>query len=117
MDVKDWKNVILNKILSIFKTNSTPGVKLKIGTVELIFHSFFKYLVILEAALWKTPVFHSYFQTYFQRTKVNILSIDLFSLLPGTRKKNVVRFSKHLPPIPWLAQFKNTWPPAGTSNN
>ena len=27
VDVKDWKKVILKIILSIFKTNSTPGEK------------------------------------------------------------------------------------------
>ena len=32
--------------MSIFKTNSTPEEKWKIGTVKLIFHVFSKYLVI-----------------------------------------------------------------------
>ena len=46
MDVKDWRNVILNKILSIYKTNLIPGEKWKVGTAKLIFHVFPKYLVI-----------------------------------------------------------------------
>ena len=87
MDVKDWKNVILNKILSIFKINSTPGVKLKIGTVELIFHLFFKYLVIFRSSTLENSCFPFLFSNLFSKNKSEHFEYRSFFFAPWHQKK------------------------------
>ena len=70
----------------IFEPNSSPendvAEERKVEVIELIFYVVTKNVVVFDAASWKSAHQHS---------KMNILKLDLFSLLLGTREKNVIR--------------------------
>ena len=58
MDAEHRKNVIFEKVLSIFKSNSPPEddstERSKVEAVELIFHVVSKNLVVFDVGPWES---------------------------------------------------------------
>ena len=60
MDAEHWKNVMFERVLPIFKPNSSPeddvAEEQKVEVVELIFYVVTKNVAVFDAASWKSAV-------------------------------------------------------------
>lgn len=99
VDPEHWKNVVLEKVFLIFKSNLSPEhvvtEKWTVGTVYLIFHVVSKNEVGFDATPWESAAFTS----LFSKVKVEHFKNRFFCLQGKTMRYD--SYSTYLRVLPW----------------